>query len=747
MIKRSIHLWLLLYTYFVLCPTQLNAQDTVHGQVMDALTKTGIEFASVVVLNTDMGTITGSDGHFQLTLPAGEYSLRVSFIGYTSVEHSIFINSNSQDHLTISLLPAVISVDEVVVESIAPRINDPAAHSHHLKATEDLLDRVPGTDFAQRANFAWEPVIRGLSGGQIGLVIDGMKIVGACVDKMDPSSSYVEVENLKKIELTKGGFDLTQSSQIGGTINLVTQKPRYDQPLYADAELNYSSAANLRQGRISGGTSYKNTSFRGSFSYKEADSFSAGRGKLVSGSGFKKNNYKFAVSQRIGQTNEFTASFLGDNAWDVGYPVLLMDAILAKAKIYSLTHTWEPELKFISRWETRIYSNSVDHWMGDFGRNVRARIVMRAMNMPMFGKTRTTGGLSTVELVRGRHRLEATLDAYQTKSFGDMWMFSVFDHIPDMYLLNLGDVQVLHGAITLEFTTLLSNDLTARLGVRLDHSPRNVQQQEASAVLQGRWGVSNLDQAYTFTGISFSLTKAIRSKNLLRISLANVRRPPTHVENYGHYVYNYIDGYFYTGNPHLKPERSTQIELGIERWTSSLGLRVNVFGNYIRHYIVGRHDGDLLGNAILRFRTYQNASAALLLGGELSAVFDFGNWLEWSTTASYTHGQNLELNEPMYLIPPLTGWSSVRIMNDRWWSEFELRMAMPQNRVARILAEEDGTDGYFAMNLRGGVKLRSGIELKAGINNVFDVYYHKHLSYGNLPSLGRDFYLTLSYSI
>ncbi len=744
---RNLHAWIVLFAITGLYPLRLHAQSLVHGYVVDALTGAGIESASVIVLHSERGTTTDASGHFALTLPEGEYDLRISFVGYESVEISASSGNDSHNHLRILLFPAVISVDEVVVQGTAPRINDPAVASRHLKATEDLLGRVPGADFAQRANFAWEPVIRGLHGGQIGLVIDGMKVVGACVDRMDPSSSYVEVENLTKLELTKGGFDLTQSSQIGGTINLVTQKPRFDRPLHVEAELNYSSAARLRQGHISGGASHKNTSFRGSFSYKDAGNFSPGGRDPIAGSGFKKNNYKLAVSQRIGREHELTVSYLGDNAWDAGYPVLLMDAALAKAQIYSLTHTWQPDLGVISRWETRIYSNRVDHWMSDFDRDVMERPVMRAMHMPMFGKTRTAGGLSTLELSHGVHRLEVTLDAYQTRSFGDMWMFSIFDHIPDMYLLNLGDIQVRHGAVALDFTTSLRTGLVMRLGARLDHSPRDVHREEAVAVLKGRWKTGNLSQSYTFASASASVTKTVGSENLLRFSMAHVGRLPTHIENYGHYVYNYVDGYFYTGNPNLNPERSTQAELGFERWSSSLGLQASVFGNYIRHYIVGSNDQDLLGNTSLRFRTYQNASAALLLGGEVSAVLDYRNWLEVTATASYTYGQNLELDEPMYLIPPLTGWSSLRLLLDGWWSELEVRMAMPQNRVARILAEEDATDGYFVVHVRGGMKLMPGIDLSAGINNLFDVYYHKHLSYGNLPSMGRDLYLTLSYSI
>ena len=737
-------IWLLPLTYI----GPIHAQHTVHGHVMDELTGTAIESASVTILRSRMGTITDENGHFELTLPAGDYTLRVSFVGYAPAEINISAGPiASQDHMKIFLLPAVISVDEVVVLRSSPRINDPVANSNHLKSTEDLLERVSGTDFVRRANFAWEPVIRGLSGGQVGLVIDGIKVIGACVDKMDPSSSYVEVENLKKIELSKGGFDLTQSSQIGGTINLVTQKPHFDRAFYADAELNYSSASKLRQSRVSGGLSHKNTSIRGSFSYREASDFSPGGRNPIPRSGFKKNNYKFDISQRIGQQHELTASFLWDNAWEVGYPVLLMDAALAKAKIYSLTHTWSPVLDLISRWETKLYTNQVDHWMSDFERNVRERSVMRAMHMPMFGKTQTDGGLSTLELAHGLHRLKITLDAYQTRSYGDMWMFSIFENIPDMYLLNLGDVQVRHGAIAMDLTSLLYPGLTARMGIRLDHSPREVLREEAASVLQGRWGIDTSARSYTLAGTSFSLMKSIRSENLLRLSLAYVGRLPTHVENYGHYVYNYIDGYFYTGNPKLRPERSTQVELEFERWTAHMALRANVYGNYIQHYIVGKNDTELLGHTSLRFRTYHNASSVLLFGGEVSAVINFRKWLEWTASASYTRGQNLELDEPMYLIPPLTSWSSLQAIRDRWSGKLEIRMAMPQNRVAQKLAEEDGTDGYFVVNIRGSTQLRPGIELSGGINNLFDVYYHRHLSYGNLPDLGRDMYLTLSYSL
>ena len=131
----------------------------------------------------------------------------------------------------------------------------------------------------------------------------------------------------------------------------------------------------------------------------------------------------------------------------------------------------------------------------------------------------------------------------------------------------------------------------------------------------------------------------------------------------------------------------------------------------------------------------------------MSGVFQVTKEIEVAGTMSYTRGENVEYNEPMHLIPPFSGLLSVRYNKEKWWGEVETRMAMPQNRVARVVAEEDGTDGYFIVNLRGSLTLATEYELKTGVDNLFDTYYHEHLSLGNLPSLGRNIYLAVAVSL
>ncbi len=71
-----------------------------------------------------------------------------------------------------------------------------------LSSSDELIGRLGGVNMIRRGNYAYEPVIRGLSGGQINVTIDGMKMLGACTDKMDPVSSYVEPQNLESISIS-----------------------------------------------------------------------------------------------------------------------------------------------------------------------------------------------------------------------------------------------------------------------------------------------------------------------------------------------------------------------------------------------------------------------------------------------------------------------------------------------------------------------------------------------------------------
>lgn len=92
----------------------------ISGQVKDAETGEAIGYADVVLRTTDSalvaGTTTDPAGRFRLTrIPAGDYILTISMIGYTSNVIEFFNFSAPADLEVITLIPGNITLDEVTV--------------------------------------------------------------------------------------------------------------------------------------------------------------------------------------------------------------------------------------------------------------------------------------------------------------------------------------------------------------------------------------------------------------------------------------------------------------------------------------------------------------------------------------------------------------------------------------------------------------------------------------------------------
>lgn len=63
--------------------------------------------------------------------------------------------------------------------------------------------------------------------GPVALTLDGVPVAGACIDRMDPASSYVEPENLARIDVRRGGASLDGAMQNAGSLDLVTEDPTW----------------------------------------------------------------------------------------------------------------------------------------------------------------------------------------------------------------------------------------------------------------------------------------------------------------------------------------------------------------------------------------------------------------------------------------------------------------------------------------------------------------------------------------
>jgi hypothetical protein len=86
---------------------------TVSGYLRDATTGEELLFANVSVLEQERGVVTNLYGFYSLTLPAGNYELRYSYVGYES--YSILVDLSENKELNIELQPTSTALEEVVV--------------------------------------------------------------------------------------------------------------------------------------------------------------------------------------------------------------------------------------------------------------------------------------------------------------------------------------------------------------------------------------------------------------------------------------------------------------------------------------------------------------------------------------------------------------------------------------------------------------------------------------------------------
>ena len=159
----------------------------------------------------------------------------------------------------------------------------------------------------------------------------------------------------------------------------------------------------------------------------------------------------------------------------------------------------------------------------------------------------------------------------------------------------------------------------------------------------------------------------------------------------------------------VRPERATNYEIGLKQDGPRWRWQIVEFWTSIHDYITripvnNLGQLDLTSNTFIRTNTqaYINGtelSGELLLAGGWSS---YGNF--W-----YTYGQDRVLNEPVSRIPPAQGILGLRWRNEshtRWWDLYTW-MVNRQDRYAFVNTRDarfpvGGTPGYATLNLRSG---------------------------------------------
>jgi iron complex outermembrane receptor protein len=614
--------------------------------------------------------------------------------------------------------------------------------TNKLSTTEEILARMMGVSLIKRGAYGMEPVLRVYSAGQINLTINGMRIYGACTDKMDPVTIYIEPNNLENIRVSHGAAGNETGSSVGGSIDMVMKQAEFShcRKTYASAKTSYNSASRAFNAGTVLNVSFDKVAFRLNGTYRKAFDYRSSGGYIVPHSAYEKVNYGVSVAFRLPKEHRLVADYVGDIGWNIGYPALTMDAGKAIANIASLTHVWLPEKKVLQSVETKVYFNHIFHSMDDTHRNDTL------MHMDMPGWSYTAGWYSEANLVTGsNNRIKLRADFANNFSRAEMTMHP--ENAQPMFMLTLPDNSRNFAGV------YFFDEYTIAKGHNLQFNARAEYMRAELTSTFGRNQAKIFGAAQTMnrfaSSASASYSASFANYFSAKLTFAYGERVPNANELYGFYLYNRFDGFDYIGNTELKNERTLQAEWNGGFEHKYISLHYAVFYNHIYNYIMGAWQTDFsaMTQGARGVKKFDNMGQALITGVEAKVLLNEIKGFQSMHTAKFSYAQ-LANGEPLSQIPPLKCYHVLRYSISGWHAQAEAEWALPQERVNRLSGEQ-ATPWYALIHFRTGYKLSIKnhlLQFNFAVENLLDRNYREHLDWGNIPRPGRNFILSLSYA-
>lgn len=211
--------------------TQILSQQTLKGSVEDSLTNKKITKATVTVTDIPKGVLSDMNGNFRITdLPDGILHLRVSMIGYSPVEFTIKSNQFSEP-LNIKLLPADIFIEEIIVDDSTAeksyqteKINSKELMRIGAMNVSEAVTKIPGVWQLSTGTGISKPVIRGLYGNRIGIMVNGIRFDNQ--QWQDEHGLVMSSDGIDNIEVIKGPRSLLFGPEaLGGVVSITDELP------------------------------------------------------------------------------------------------------------------------------------------------------------------------------------------------------------------------------------------------------------------------------------------------------------------------------------------------------------------------------------------------------------------------------------------------------------------------------------------------------------------------------------------
>lgn len=478
-----------------------------------------------------------------------------------------------------------------------------------------LLQDVPGVSFYGAGAVSSLPAIHGLADDRLRIKIDGMDLIAACPNHMNPALSYLDPSQVGALTVYAGISPVSVGGDsIGGSIVAETRAPEFAVPgerlVKGEVGAFYRSNNQARGVNASATAASENISLSYTGAYSEADNYTAGKnfksytntGRAghrldrdeVGSSSYETTNHTLGLAVR--NANHLFEVKLGyQNMPEQLYPNQRMDLLDNEQKRINLR--WQGDYDW-GKLEARAYHETVDHFM-DFGGDKRwwygaaslgangtdpincgAMSATCAHGMPMLTESKTTGTSLKADVKLSQQDLLRVGGELQQYRLNDWWPASGSMMFPGTFV-NINDGERDRKALFAEWESQRDKQWTTLLGLRYERVTM-----DAGNVRGYKTDITTLPMIGTDVGGQIADSNAFNARDRSRhdnnwdltalarynantgldieFGFARKTRSPGLYEAYPWSTWsmaavmnNYVgDGNGYVGNPDLKPEKA-----------------------------------------------------------------------------------------------------------------------------------------------------------------------------------------------
>ena len=213
----------------LLLTSMLYAQQyTINGYVEDEQSKERLIGVNVYLKGTQHGTTTNTYGFYSLTVPAGEYTLVSSYIGYSNTNQPVNVDRDLEIDFTIQESSEQLQEVEVTAEELSAErvemstVNLSAQDIKNIPAFLGEVDIIKALQLLPGVQSGGEGTtgfyVRGGSPDQNLILLDGVPVYNA--SHLFGFFSVFNADAIKNVKLTKGGFPARHGGRLSSVLEI-----------------------------------------------------------------------------------------------------------------------------------------------------------------------------------------------------------------------------------------------------------------------------------------------------------------------------------------------------------------------------------------------------------------------------------------------------------------------------------------------------------------------------------------------